>query len=315
MKRLLLILTLAPVQAGAFDIAWPVDCTLGDDCFIQNYFDRDPGPHNTDFTCGPLTYDGHDGTDIALRNDAAMKQGVPVIAAAAGMVRGIRDGMPDIRISDPAAPPLDGRDCGNGVAIDHGDGWETQYCHMKQGSISVIEGQTVMQGDTLGMIGLSGNTEFPHLHLAVRKDGTERDPFNHDGMLTCGEPPVPALWETSTPYTPGGLITTGFATAVPDFDAIKAGLPAPAFTTSSPALVLWAHMFGGREGDVVVLDIIGPTGLVMAERVTIERTQAQLFRAVGKKGTTWPPGTYTGTTTVVRNGIEIDRQETKITIP
>jgi hypothetical protein len=101
MIRLLLILTLAPVQAGAFDLSWPVDCTLGDTCFIQNYVDRDPGPDDTDFTCGPLTYDGHDGTDIALNSDAAMTAGVPVLAAAAGTVRGIRDSMPDIAFLTP----------------------------------------------------------------------------------------------------------------------------------------------------------------------------------------------------------------------
>ncbi|MGL4320924.1 MAG: M23 family metallopeptidase, partial [Paracoccaceae bacterium] len=281
MKRLLLILTMAPVQAGAFDLALPVDCTLGETCFIQNYFDRDAGPEATDFTCGPLTYDGHDGTDFALHTDAAMEEGVPVLAAADGTVRGIRDGMPDIRISDPAAPPLDGRDCGNGVAIDHGDGWETQYCHMKEGSISVQEGQTVKRGDPLGMIGLSGNTEFPHVHLEVRKDGAELDPFDPDNTLACGEPPAPALWTAPMAYVPGGIISTGFATDVPEYDAVKAGLPDAALTPDAPAIVLWAHLFGGRVGDVVTFSISGPDGSIIEEPVTLERTQAQLLRAVG----------------------------------
>jgi Peptidase family M23 len=314
MKRLLLILTMAPVQAGAFDLALPVDCTLGETCFVQNYFDRDPGPAATDFTCGPLTYDGHDGTDIALNTDSAMNEGVAVMAAADGTVRGIRDEMPDIRISDPAAPPLDGRDCGNGVAIDHGDGWETQYCHMKQGSIAVQEGQTVRRGDLLGMVGLSGNTEFPHLHLSLRKDGTELDPFDPDNAFTCGEPPAPALWAAPLAYVPGGIISTGFTTAVPEFDAIRVGLPDTPLTTDAPAIVLWAHLFGGRAGDVVTFDISGPDGPVIAEPVTLERTQAQLMRAIGKKGQDWPAGTYTGVTTLVRDGTEIDRQETTINI-
>jgi Peptidase family M23 len=314
MKRLLLIITLAPTQVGAFDVAWPVDCTLGDDCFIQNYFDRDPGTLATDFSCGPLTYDGHDGTDISLNSLTEMQAGVPVFAAADGTVRGMRDGVPDIRISDPAAPPLDGRDCGNGVAIDHGDGWETQYCHMKQGSISVTEGQTVTVGTPLGMVGLSGNTEFPHLHLAVRKDGTELDPFDPDSTFTCGEEPAPALWVDPTAYIPGGIVSTGFTTAVPEFDAIKAGLPAETLTTDAPAIVLWAHIFGGRSSDVVVFDISGPDGRIMADRVTLERTQAQLFRAVGKKGEGWPPGTYSGVTTLVRDGVDVDRQDISLTI-
>ena len=114
-----LVLTLAPAfPAGAFDFAQPIACTLGETCHVQNYVDRDPGPGTADVGCGNLTYDGHDGTDFALPNLAAMQAGVQVLAAAPGRVRGIRDGMPDIAISDPAAPPLNGRDCGNGVAID-----------------------------------------------------------------------------------------------------------------------------------------------------------------------------------------------------
>jgi Peptidase family M23 len=309
MIRLLLILTLAPVSAGAFDLSWPVDCTLGDTCFIQNYVDRDPGPDDTDFTCGPLTYDGHDGTDIALNSDAAMTAGVPVLAAADGTVRGIRDGMPDIRISDPAAPPLDGRDCGNGVAIDHGDGWETQYCHMKQGSISVKEGQTVTSGTPLGMIGLSGNTEFPHLHIAVRKDGVELDPFDPDNALSCGEPPAAALWVTPTAYVAGGIISAGFESKVPTFDEVKNDTRAIDLRTDAPALVLWAHVFGGRANDVLVLEIISPQGRIIAERIRIDRTQAQLFRAIGKRRNSevWPTGDYTGLVRLMRDGIEIAR--------
>jgi hypothetical protein len=314
MKRLLLIITLAPVQAGAFDLAWPVDCTNGETCFVQGYVDRDAGPGVTDFTCGPLTYNDHTGTDIALPSLAAMQQGVAVLAAADGTVRGVRDGMLDISVKDPAAPNIDGRECGNGVVIAHADGWETQYCHMKQGSIAVHEGQTITRGDALGKVGLSGGTEFPHMHLSVRHDGQEIDPFDPDGQLTCGHPPAPALWINTTPYAPGGIISSGFTTAVPEFDAIRAGLPATAITQDAPAVVLWAYLFGGRSGDVVIFDITGPEGRIMAERATLDRTQAQLFRAVGKKGEGWPPGTYTGTTTLVRDGKEIDRQETTITI-
>ena len=66
-----LLMALAP-PAGAFDLAFPADCTLGQDCYIQQYHDHDPGPEATDYTCGPLSYDGHDGTDIALPTRAAM---------------------------------------------------------------------------------------------------------------------------------------------------------------------------------------------------------------------------------------------------
>jgi murein DD-endopeptidase MepM/ murein hydrolase activator NlpD len=106
--------------AGAFELAFPAGCTLGQDCYIQQYHDHDPGPEATDYTCGPLSYDGHDGTDIALPTRADMAAGVAVLAAAPGVVKGLRDGVAD------AAPFPTGQDCGNGVVIDHGNGWETQ---------------------------------------------------------------------------------------------------------------------------------------------------------------------------------------------
>ena len=58
--------------AWALDLALPVDCTLGETCYIQQYFDHDPSTVWGDFTCGTLAYDGHDGTDFALPTRAAM---------------------------------------------------------------------------------------------------------------------------------------------------------------------------------------------------------------------------------------------------
>lgn len=309
MKRLLLILTLAPVQAGAFDLAWPVDCTNGETCFVQNYFDHDASPDDMDFTCGPLTYDGHDGTDISVNSLAAMRDGFAVRAAADGMVRGIRDGMQDIRVNDPAAPYLDGRDCGNGVAIDHGDGWETQYCHMKQGSIRVQEGQMVKVGDQLGLVGLSGKTVFPHLHLTLRKDGLAQDPFDPlNTQSSCHTDPPQSLWASPVPYVAGGIINVGFATEVPPYELVKAGLPPPSIAPDAPTLVMWVYTFGGRAGDAIVFDITGPDGHLMAKRIVLKRTQAQQYRIIKKarSDVRWPPGTYSGTATLVRNGLTID---------
>ena len=42
---------MAPAAAGAFDLALPVDCRLGETCFIQHYPDHDPGPAAQDFAC------------------------------------------------------------------------------------------------------------------------------------------------------------------------------------------------------------------------------------------------------------------------
>lgn len=48
----------------------------------------------------------------------------------------------------------------------------------------------------------------------------------------------------------------------------------------------------------------------------MEKDQAQFFRAVGKRRTQgpWQPGKYTGVVTLSRNGAEIDRVTTNMTI-
>lgn len=305
---------MASAAAGAFDLALPVDCRLGETCFIQHYPDHDPGPAAQDFACGSLTYDGHDGTDIALPSLSAMQAGVAVLAAAPGVVRGARDGRPDISVSDPAAPPLDGMDCGNGLAIQHESGFETQYCHLKQGSLRVKPGDRVEAGTPLGAVGLSGNTEFPHLHLTLRQNGVAIDPAA-PGAQGCGAS-GPDLWQTDLPAATGGIIATGFAPQVPEFTQIKQGdVPLP--TAQASGMVLWAYLYGTRAGDRLELALQGPEGQIIADRLALERTQAQSFRAIGKRlrAARWPAGLYSGTATLMRNGIEIDRRAVSLSLP
>ena len=309
MIRATALLTLALASpAGAFELAWPADCTLGDTCHIQQYADHDPGPGATDFTCGPLSYDGHDGTDIALISRAAMADGTAVLAAAPGTVKGVRDGIADF------VPFVPGKECGNGVVIDHADGWETQYCHMRQGSVLVKPGDQIDTGTPLGLIGQSGMAEFPHVHLSVRHNGTGIDPFEPDPSATCN--PAPGLWATSIPYEAGGFLAAGFTSAVPTFDAIRAGLPTEPLGASAPGLVLWAYVFGGRAGDRLQFTITGPQGEVLHTNATLDKTQAQLFRANGKRLTTptWPAGTYQGTITLLRGETRIDQIPAEVQI-
>src|SRR3954468_3154154 len=68
----------------------PLNCRFGENCFIQQYFDHDSGPGAKDFQCGPMSYDAHDGTDLRLPTLAEQQKGVEVVAAAAGVVRGMR---------------------------------------------------------------------------------------------------------------------------------------------------------------------------------------------------------------------------------
>jgi len=301
-RSLLITLALAS-PAGAFNLGLPLRCDLGKTCYIQQYIDHDTGPKAADFTCGSLSYDGHDGTDLALPTRAAMQAGVDVLAAQAGTVKGLRDGVADF------APKLAGKECGNGVLLDHGDGWETQYYHLKQGSISVRLGEVLAQGDVLGQVGQSGMADFPHLHLALRHNGVTVDPFAPDPLATCG-PQTASLWQETLPYVAGGLLQIGIATAVPDYAAIKAGLQSRDLPQTAPALVLWAYFYGVKPGDAILFELTGPAGHVLQERSVIEKSQALGFRATGRRLKTkaWPQGHYEGTARLMRGATELGRQ-------
>lgn len=311
MKQAITLAFLAlAAPAGAFELHWPVDCIQGDTCHIQQYPDHDPGPKATDFTCGPLSYEGHDGTDIALPSRAAMAAGVAVLSAAPGTVSGVRDGVADF------APWVEGRECGNGVLIDHGDGWVTQYCHMRQDSVLVKPGDVVTTGAPLGLVGQSGMAEFPHLHLSVRQNDADIDPFAPDAATSCSPTQAATLWADPVAYEAGGFLGAGFADAVPAFDAIRAGLPDGPLPATAPGLVLWAYAFGTRAGDELVFTITGPEGAFLDEAVAIDRTQAQMFRALGKRLTksAWPVGDYVGSVSLVRDGVAVDRIEARVAI-
>jgi hypothetical protein len=103
---------------------------------------------------------------------------------------------------------------------------------------------------------------------------------------------------------------------VPEFDAIKSGLPSPDLPATAPALVVWAYLFGPRAGDAILFDLVGPEGAVVTERVQVEKTQALAFRAVGRKLTlpAWPAGSYTATATLMRDRAELSRQEITLTV-
>ncbi|MGR3760043.1 M23 family metallopeptidase [Roseobacteraceae bacterium NS-SX3] len=306
----------APAAAGDLVLDWPIDCTLGETCHIQQYVDHDPSRGAQDFQCNGLTYDGHKGTDIALPYLSDMQAGVAVRAAADGIVAGVRDSMGDRYATRDTAYDIEGRECGNGVLLRHPDGWETQYCHMKRGSIRVEKGARVTAGTVLGEVGLSGKTQFPHLHLSVRKDGAVVDPFSPAAKGTCsaeGE----ALWAEPVAYVPGGFLGAGFSTAIPEYAAIKAGEAGQAtLAADAGALVYWAYAYGGRGGDRILLTVEGPGGRVFEQEDALPKDQAQFFRAAGKRlrAAAWPPGNYTGTAVLLRDGAEVDRITRKMTV-
>jgi len=307
--------------AGDLKLALPVACEIGRDCFVQNFFDHDPGPDRRDYACGRLSYDGHSGTDIRVVDVPAMVRGVTVVAAAAGKVKGARDGMTDISVAEIGREAVKGREAGNGVVIDHGDGWETQYSHLLKGSIMVRPGQAVEAGTPLGRIGMSGAAEFPHVDFSVRHNGEELDPFTGSAQpAACGETGR-ALWSgealAALKYQPTGGLVSGFASEQPKSDQARKGVYADETLKNPPALVFWADVFGVEAGDEQRISITAPGGKVVQENTTkLDSSKVSWFAFAGRKRPPdgWQAGKYQGTYVLLRNGKEVARLEDTVEI-
>lgn len=286
----------------------PIRCTLGQDCFIQNYFDNAPGQTAQDYTCGTLTYDTHHGTDFRLRDLAAMQRKVAVVAAAPGVVVGVRDGESDMYLKQRDKASLKGKEAGNGVRIDHGDGWSTQYSHMLLGSIRVRVGQRINTGDVLGMVGLSGQTEFPHLDFSVSKDGKPLDPFNPEAK-PCGKSNT-MLWSATAMkilrYQPTGILTSGFTTTLPQKEIAEAGgYEVKTIPADAENLVFWTELFGLHKGDRLTLELYGPDKQrIASSHAILPGNKAVWFGYSGKhrKADLWSKGIYSGMIRLERAG-------------
>jgi murein DD-endopeptidase MepM/ murein hydrolase activator NlpD len=100
-------------------------------------------------------YWGHSGVDFAAPT------GTPIYAVDAGTVCF-------------AASNFDGY--GKCVMIDHPSGLRTLYGHMS--AIYVSVGETVAQGQCIGLVGETGNAQGSHVHLEVRQGNTRLNPMN-----------------------------------------------------------------------------------------------------------------------------------------
>lgn len=289
----------------------PVACAIPEICWVQNYFDHDPGPGAEDHTCGRRAYDRHFGIDFRVANLVVMRQGIPVIAAADGIVGGVRDGMDDTGIVEADASSVRGRECGNGVVVRHPNGWTTQYCHLLKGSIEVAKGQEVKKGTPLGKIGLSGLTEFPHVHFEVRNGNTRVDPFvgfEATGKCgTAGKPLFEAALIDKAPYVETGLLNAGFTDRPPKGSEVLAGEHAnTSLPVDAAALIYWVELFGTQPGDRAKFTILAPDGsvLVSQTRPAMESHSARNLSFTGRRipPNGWPPGEYKGLFELLRDG-------------
>lgn len=296
-------------QAEEPRFIFPADCIYGDNCWAVNYVDVDPKDDVIkDFKCTRKSYDGHKGTDFALGSITHMNQGVNVFAAADGRVLRVRDGENDIiKTEDELASIKENtKECGNGVLIDHGNGLQTIYCHLKEESIIVKPQDIIKTGDIIAQIGQSGLAEFPHLHFGVIWEGGMIDPYTgHMNTEGCGKMKQPLWRDANITYDPVAIFNGGFRSQSPDFNAIEHGENNPeTLSMNNAAFVFWVGFYNVEKNDAVTLKILDPDGVLFVEtNQTVEQTRARQYYFTGRKigRVQLKEGTYKGIVNITRN--------------
>lgn len=306
-----LLILVAAAPALALELRLPAQCKLGVDCFLQQFPDMKSGDGAVDPFCGIATYEDHDGVDLRVLSMTDIERGVPVVAVADGKVLRGRDGVEDRLIkTDAERAAIMPKACGNGVIVAHADGVETQYCHLRRGSVTVKPGQMLKAGDKIGDIGASGLAQFPHVHLTVRIHGKEVDPLTGrtvgDG---CIENPSEAkpLFSRSVmaAINPGqpDILALGMAGDIFEYDdLVSKGIPHTA-RGGDRARVAWAWLANMSPGDRLHIALDDPDGQRVAENTTdaLDRSKAVYFSYTGKKGGP-EPGSYRLEVAVIRDG-------------
>ena len=131
----------------------------------------------------PSCYDEHEGTDFNLAGGfEAMDAGSATITAAYdGFVEVVIDEHYDRCHLEEGGFEVtcDGNPIkANRILLRHLNGWATEYKHLATDSALVEEGEAVQQGQGLALMGSSGWSTAPHLHLElIRPDESRVDPF------------------------------------------------------------------------------------------------------------------------------------------
>ena len=167
-----------PVVAGFLQRPWQAGVRVRHLAYFDHQFPTvdsqadDDGVVVTYLGLNDVQYDGHDGHDYVFPDQLI---GTPILAAADGVA-------------------FASTHRGNGVYIQHPDGYTTVYWHLDRFSkrfadiIDSGQGVSVRAGDVIGSSGRSGFVHgTPHLHFEVRRYGKQVDPYGWygQGMDPC----------------------------------------------------------------------------------------------------------------------------------
>lgn len=128
-----------------------------------------------------------------LRNENYYAEGNDALAVADGRVVEVKDGLPENvpGLNSRAVPITMETIGGNHVIIDIGAGYHVFYAHLKPGSLRVKVGDQVRRGQVIGLVGNTGNSTEPHLHMHVSDAnsplGSEGVPYRFDRFELVGQ--------------------------------------------------------------------------------------------------------------------------------
>ncbi len=252
---------------------WPLSIRMNEKLVLVNYVDDDTSSAIRDFMGNPHSYDGHRGTDYCLLNFRQMDRGIPIYAAAPGVVAGVayQEFDRNTNWGNPPYPPA------NYVIIRHSDNSYAYYWHMRTNSPTVQVGETIQQGDQLGLVGSSGMSTDAHLHFELgqyeNSNWVTRDPWFGTNN------PLPSLWSVQEPYVgtlPMRVFDMGVTTQAAaggslndvSMSYLKNGFSQPLqIGASEPYIMCW-FQDQNQAGDTYTISLRTPSGRVYSQSNT-----------------------------------------------
>jgi Peptidase family M23 len=184
---------LVPLTMGALGVVGAAALTGAPASAVAESAAVSAGPdYEMPFPCGD-TWNGasrynHSPSALAIDWNRVNDLGAMVVATAPGVVT--------------SAVNLGNRSYGRYIVVDHGDGHTSLYAPLS--AFWSTTGQAVDQGTPLGLVGSSGGSTGPHLHLEERIDRRDQHAYFHRRSFrmgttlasrNCGDAPVVGDWD------------------------------------------------------------------------------------------------------------------------
>jgi murein DD-endopeptidase MepM/ murein hydrolase activator NlpD len=162
------------VQYDSWDVASPAELqqasTLRSD---SSYTVSNEGAIRWPFPIAVPISDGYGSRTSPCSGCSSQHKGTDFTPGAGSAIGAIADGVVSLKTTSSWG-------FGYHVYIDHvidGQTVTSVYGHMQMGSSDLEVGDVVKAGDFVGLVGSTGASTGPHLHLEVRVDGVQVDPF------------------------------------------------------------------------------------------------------------------------------------------